>query len=314
MKHLAALRRLAGVAPIAIPKRRERAAALREAGFATAADLAGAVDMGATLCVVASEPGQHLRDGASASDHGMDVLVEKPLATDAEVADRLCRGARRQGRAVFVGCVLRFSESLGTFRARLGAIGRVHTVRIECQSYLPAWRLERPYRQSYSARAAEGGVMRDLIHEIDYAAWLFGWPTTLQAKAKNLGRLGIETEETADLMWETGDGGVVTVHLDYLSRPPRRLLRASGEFGTLEWNGLDGSGTLALAETPAEVTRSRETLEDMFRAQAWAFVSAAGGARDARLATGEEGVRALAVCAAAWRAAESGRDEPVTYP
>ncbi len=37
------------------------------------------------------------------------------------------------------------------------------------QSWLPDWRPDRDYRESYSARLDEGGVLRDLVHEIDYA-------------------------------------------------------------------------------------------------------------------------------------------------
>lgn len=312
-RHLATLRAVEGVEPLAIPQRRTRLVELRAGGFATAPDVRAAAG-GACAAIVATDTARHAEDAAGAVVAGLDVLVEKPLSTDARQGRKLCLKAAESGRKVFVGCVLRFSESLNTFRAFLKKVGSLHSVRIECQSYLPDWRPARPYRDSYSARAAEGGVLRDLIHEIDYAGWLFGWPVALQAKVRNLGRLGIEADEAAELLWETADGCVVSVSLDYLSRPSRRYMKAAGERGTLEWNGIANIVTVGLAGTTVEVVESSQTRDEMFLEQARAFVRATQGACDPRLATGEDGVRALAVCDAARRASDTRREERVEYP
>lgn len=311
MRHLQVLRQMANVLPIAIPKRRERIGFLEDAGFATALDLQVAVGMGATLCIIATDTNQHAQDGLLAVEGGLDVLVEKPLSTDAQQARRLCQKAKETGHRVFVGCVLRFSESLNRFRDMLHTIGQLHSVRIESQSYLPNWRPDRPYRDSYSARAEEGGVLRDLIHEIDYAGWILGWPKSLQARVRNLGRLGIEAEEAAELIWETTDGCTVSMSLDYLTRPPRRHMRAAGELGMLEWDCIEGTTTLALAAAPVQVIRSPQTWDEVFLAQARAFIDACQGSCDQRLATGEEGIKALAICDAARRAGQSRREQPV---
>jgi len=312
-KHLKVLQQMPGVLPIAIPMRPARIHKLEDDGYATVRDLSEAVRMGVVLCIIATDTGQHLQDGLSAVERGLDILVEKPLSTDALQASRLCLRATEASRKVFVGCVLRFSESLSRFREWLGNIGRLHSVRIECQSYLPDWRPERSYRESYSARADEGGVLRDLIHEIDYAGWIFGWPVALQARVRNLERLGIASDEIADLIWETPEGCLVSVSLDYLSRPSRRRMRATGEFGTVEWDGIEGMVTLVLAGGDEQVFRSSQTLEEMLLTQDLAFVEASRGNHDTRLATGEDGVRALAVCDAARQAAETRCEEKVNY-
>ena len=313
-RHLRVLRQIDNVCPVAISRRPERAKELEKLGYMTAGDLRVAADMGATFCIIATETGRHMQDGLLALENGLDVLVEKPLSVNAGEARKLCVAAEEKGRRIFVGCCLRFSESLNTFRGLVGAIGRLHSVRIECQSYLPDWRPTRPYRDSYSARADEGGVLRDLVHEIDYAGWIFGWPTALQARVRNLGRLGIDADETADLLWETVDGCVLSISLDYLSRSPRRRMRASGEWGTLEWDGVEDTVTLAPTEGAVKAEKSLQRKDEMFLEQARAFINAAQGAFEPRLATGEDGVKALAVCDAARRASLSRREEPVEYP
>lgn len=312
-RHLHVLRRIDSVCPVAISQRSRRTQELATQNFATAENIGAVASMGATLCIIATDTGKHMQDGLAAVENGLDVLVEKPLSVDAAEGRRLCAAAVERGRRVFVGCCLRFSESLNTFRDLLGTIGRLHSVRIECQSYLPDWRPQRSYRESYSARADEGGVLRDLIHEIDYAGWLFGWPITLQAHVRNLGRLGIEADEAAELLWETPDGCVASVSLDYLSRPSRRSIRASGELGIIEWDGIKGTVTLALAGAPVQVIRSSQARDAMFLAQDHTFINTSRGIVDSRLATGEDGVKALAVCDAARRASDSRREERVKY-
>jgi predicted dehydrogenase len=77
----------------------------------------------------------------------------------------------------------------------------------------PEWRPARDYRESYSASSEQGGVLRDLIHEIDYAVWLYGKPVAIIAQLSNSGRLGIAAEESADLLWRTPCGATVSIRL-----------------------------------------------------------------------------------------------------
>lgn len=312
-RHLHVLRQMRDVYPVAISRRPERAKELATLGYMTAGDLRVAADMGATFCIIATETGRHVQDGLLALENGLDVLIEKPLSVNAGEARKLCVAAEEKGRRVFVGCCLRFSEPLNTFRALVGSMGRLHSLRIECQSYLPEWRPARSYQESYSARAVEGGVLRDLIHEIDYAGWIFGWPKVVQASVRNLGRLGIEADELAELMWETEDGCVVSVSLDYLTRPSRRRMTVMGEWGTLEWDAIENTITVFPVKDAVRVERSQQTRDAIFLEQDRAFINTAQGICDPRLATGQDGVRALAVCDAARRASLSCREELVEY-
>lgn len=313
LRHCKMLTQIAGVRPVAVPARQERVQELRNAGFTAVHSLDEAVRQGAELCIIATDTGRHLADSARAVEKGLHLLVEKPLAIDTEEAKLLCAKARAANCKLFVACVLRFSKSLNKFRESLNDIGQLHSVRIECQSYLPDWRPERDYLQSYSARKDEGGVLRDLIHEIDYAGWLFGWPGTLQARTSNSGRLGIAAEEAADLVWETADGCLISIRLDYLSSPERRKMTAYGQRGTLEWDGVLNTVTLRSRDELVTEIQLAQTKNEMLLAQAEAFIRAVRGESGMPLATDLDGVRALAVCDAARRASHSRQEEKVEY-
>ena len=308
-RHIRVLQGSSEASVCAVPVRPEKLFELKESGACAFGSLTEAVDWGARFAIIATDTARHLTDSLQAMEQGLDVLVEKPMALDADGARRLEEGARRLNRHLSVGCTLRFSDGLKTFRRVLTRLGSLHFVRIACQSYLPDWRPSRPYRESYSARANEGGVLRDLIHEIDYAGWLYGWPHSLTASVRNQGRLGIEADEAADLIWEADGGTVVSMSLDYLSRSPTRLMTAHGETGTLNWDGLTGSVSLHLVGQDEEVFPSTQTRDEMLLSQNLEFAGACGGGSSDRMATALDGVRALAVCDAARRSTTGSREE-----
>jgi predicted dehydrogenase len=313
-RHVRVLAGLPHVQPIAVSIRDDRRQELARDGVATAAGLDEALAHGARAVIVATDTGRHAADAIAAIDHGLDVLVEKPMAADAVQARRMADHATARGRVLAVGCVMRFCRPLQTLREQLPAIGRVHRVLIACHSYLPEWRPQRDYRDGYAARAADGGVLRDLVHEIDYAAWLFGWPTAVQASVRNLGRLQIASDEAADLWWTTADGLGVSISLDYLSHPSRRRVTVLGEHGTLEWDGIRGAVTVAIRGRGESVIEDDQSRDQTFAAQAAAFLAATqGGGWDPRLATAADGVRALSVCDAA-RLASTRRADAAVEP
>lgn len=312
-RHLAVLQSDGNVQAVAFPIRSQRCSELKAAGFQVTQNWEEAARLGATCAIIATDTSRHKDDVQSALKAGCNVLVEKPMAVDAASAHDCLQLAQSVGRGIWVGCCLRFQEALNIFREQLAQLGKIHSVRIECQSYLPDWRTDRSYRDSYSARPDEGGVLRDLIHEIDYAGWLFGWPDALQAKVNSTRQLGIDSEDTADILWETESGTVISIRLDYLSRPDRRGMLACGEHGNLEWDGIAGTVKLELAGKPAKTRKSSQTRNEMILAQDMAFINVSGGQYDPRLVTGADGARALAICDAVREASRLRREVKVNY-
>ena len=227
--------------------------------------------------VIATDKGRHAAD-IERLKHVAPLLVEKPLATTAEEASRAVVGAK-----VHVGCCLRFDAALAEVKAKLPTLGRIESVEVECLSWLPDWRPQRDYKQSYSAREGEGGVLRDLIHEIDYCLWMFGRPKSVMGKLFNSGVLGIPVEESARLHLGFGHFSAL-LHLSFASKRASRKLKVIGEHGTLEWDGLH----------PADPN-------EKYVEQAKAWLSALSGGAAGPLATAEDGIMALRVCDGARR-------------
>lgn len=311
MRHLRVLRDLVRVPVSAIPMREMRRSVLEKDGFQVHKTLEEAVGAGTRAVVVATDTARHLRDLRSALGYGCSALVEKPLAANAEGFQEVRELVSCAQKRVYVACDLRFDASLLEFRRRLPEIGAVHAVRITCQSYLPGWRPDRDYRQSYSARAAEGGVLLDLIHEVDYAVWLFGAPVRVFGRLSNIGRLGIESEELADLYWETPNKTSVSIHLDYLTRTPHRKMQAFGELGEIEWDGVAQSVACEINGGGRERNLFPLERDAIMREQDTAFLRATEGSDPATLATFEDGAVAVSICDAARLSSATGKNEAV---
>ncbi len=310
-RHLRVLRDSLQVKPVALPTRSSRVSELSSEGFDAVSSWENVAIDKPWFAVIATDTGRHLTDATKALELGADVLIEKPIAPTAEGLRELKDLVQRVHRRAFVACNLRFDAGLKLFRQHLPEIGRVQSVRIECQSFLPDWRPETDYRRSYSARAEEGGVLRDLIHEIDYALWLFGTPQKLFAKLKNTGALGIASDESADILWESPSGAEVSIRLDYLARVSRRKMHAYGELGELEWDYVEKWVSLRQPGKPAQTWAIDQARDEMMRDQLAAFIGTACMETESFLATLEDGATAVAICDTARRSSQSGHVEVV---
>lgn len=131
-----------------------------------------------------------------------------------------------------------------------GTIGKVLSVRAEVGQYLPDWHPYEDYRQGYSAsRNLGGGVILDLIHEIDYICWLFGYPRKVYCMSSKQSTLEIETEDIAEILLECERAPIAGIHMDYLQRQPSRTCKIIGENGTIYWDYHMNTVSLSLADS-----------------------------------------------------------------
>jgi predicted dehydrogenase len=99
---------LAGVVDSNAERAAQVAAEFRTQVLPDVAALVGRVDA-ASLAVPTVE---HARIGCELLERGVDLLVEKPMATSTAEADRLMAAARRRGRILQVGHVERFNPAI----------------------------------------------------------------------------------------------------------------------------------------------------------------------------------------------------------
>lgn len=181
----------------------------------------------------------------------LPMYIEKPVVTNLSQLASLRHHLLANSRLPItqVGCNLRFLPSLQRLKSliRDGVIGRVVRASFDAGQWLPDWRPQQDHRESYSSDPARGGgVLFDLIHEIDSAYWILGELTPLACAVENVTCLEIKSESAATALLRSKSGVLVQLGLDYVARSPLRRYQFVGESGTLTW---DLSGKSLTLET-----------------------------------------------------------------
>lgn len=196
--------------------------------------------------VVANPSSHHMKVIEQAIANHIPCYVEKPVVTEKVDLEKL---EKVNFPVSMVGCNLRYLGSLKVLRELLvgGKIGKPVRATVEAGQWLPSWRPASDYRESYSAKKAlGGGVIFDLIHEIDLSRWLFGEFAAVKSAYGKFSDLEIETEDAASII--LAGKVIVSVNVDYISQKPRRKITIIGTEGNLVW---DMQAKTLLVETAA---------------------------------------------------------------
>jgi len=199
--------------------------------------------------VVANPTANHLTtlDEIVECGHQGVVLVEKPLASKPGVCPE------HDFAGLFVAYQLRFHPVIRELRSALGD-ETVLTANLYAGSYLPDWRPSRDYRDTESAsKAAGGGVLRDLSHELDLACWLLGQPLMLTGIGGQIGNLEIDTDSAHALIMSTSRCPIVNIHITYLDHTRSRSIRVTTATQTIVANLETSTMTVNGEETQYEV-------------------------------------------------------------
>lgn len=117
----------------------------------------------------------------------------------------------------YVACPLRYNSVLQEIKKKIQKEA-VYSVRVISSSYLPDWRGEIDFRDTYSAhKNMGGGVTLDLIHELDYVIWLFGSPQESSHFWGKYSDLEMDCDDLSVYLLRYQDK-IVEIHTDYFGR------------------------------------------------------------------------------------------------
>jgi predicted dehydrogenase len=184
--------------------------------------------------VVAAPTGLHFSVGRELLEHGIHVLMEKPLTTTAVQAEELTRIAQRQKLVLQVGHVERFNPALAAALPYL-----------RNPKYVDAQRTS-----PYTFRSTDVGVVLDLmIHDLDLVLWLVRSPLR-RVQALGLSVLGGH-EDVAQARLEFQSGCVATLSASRVSHEGVRRMQV--------WSP-QACTSIDFAARTAAIVRPSETL------------------------------------------------------
>ena len=234
---------------------------IRLKGVKSVMDLDLALQSDFDAVVVANNTNEHMDVSMKAALKGKHLFIEKPLATNLKGSEFLYEIAQRMGLVVEVGFMLRTHPNLIWIKQALadGVLGDLMYIYAAVGQWLPDWRPNSDYRTSYSAyRARGGGVIYDLIHELDLVYWLAGEVSEVSAMSRYVKSLAIETEAIAQIGLRFKTGVLAQVHLDYVRPGYGRKLEIVGSNGVLSWDYLTNKVFFTRGADPEEIVHSVE--------------------------------------------------------
>jgi predicted dehydrogenase len=269
------------------------------------------------LVVIGSPSGVHAEQGIAAAEHGLHVLVEKPVDVTTARGEALVAAAGKAGVKLGVLFQDRLKPDLLRLREFLAGdgLGRVLLASARVKWHRPpeyysasAWR---------GTKALDGGaaLINQGIHTADLLLWLLGPVTDVRALTGTLLHV-IEGEDVALALLRFASGALATLEATTVAFPgyPRRV-EISGTEGTvvvegdrvvaadlrtpapgLVSGGDEGRASAATAVV-ADATPHQKMIEDFARA------IATGGAP---ACDGRDGLRSLALVEAVYAAGRGG--------
>jgi predicted dehydrogenase len=246
--------------------------------YASVSDLAGKID----AAVVATPTSAHAEIGCALLEQGIDVLVEKPIASDLASARRLVDAAQRHGRILQIGHLERFNPAVAALKkiVRLPLFFEIHRLSL------------------FSPRSLDVDVVLDLmIHDLDIVLDLAG------ALPEEIRAAGIcilsDKVDIANVRLAFPGGCIANLTASRVSTERVRKLRLfqPHQYISLDYQKQDAvaftvSGDQQIGFQPLAVTK-----EEPLRLEVEAFLEAVAR-RGRPLVSGEDGLRALEVALA----------------
>ena len=281
-------------------------------GVTVFTDLGEALAEKPSIAFICNPSSMHIPCAIEAAKAGCHLFIEKPLSHTIEGIDEL-RGICQQKQLIcYVAFQMRYHPVIKLLKELIdrNAIGNLLSVHAEVCEYMPGWHAYEDYRTMYAARRdLGGGVVLSQIHEFDYLYWLFGMPLRIFALGGKLSNLEIEVEDTVDVLMEVQHNRKrlpVTVHMDYLQRPPSRGCRVLGDAGKIEMDYMKGILKIVHIDGTEDIyDHSSFARNEMFIAEAKHFLDCTEGKSQPLIGL-EDGLNSLTIALAVKEALTNG--------
>ena len=189
------------------------------------------------LILICTPTSNHFKYLEFCLKNDFNILCEKPLVNDISEFEKLAPLVNESSSTLRISFNLRYHPCIIKVREILkkGLLGKINYSRFFVGQYLPDWRPHLNHLDSYSAnKDMGGGVLKDLIHEIDLSIFLNGPPVNkIQSLSLKVSDVTNDSDDVAEILFKSLNGGLTNIHLDYLYRGYKRYFILNGEKANL---------------------------------------------------------------------------------
>jgi predicted dehydrogenase len=260
---------------------------------------------------VATPNANHRADVITAVSEGKPVLCEKPMGMNAEECHEMIEAAQRAGMLLGVAQIFRFEESTARFRARVarGDVGSPVFARAEFSfpglGHARTWMSDR--------RIAGGGAIADVgVHCIDALRYILQDEVVrVDARTRRDENSG-DVEASALMILELSRGTLATVLVSTRAhyRTPIEIVGHAGVLRADDALNVDKPIRIEYWREGKLVEEEKVSNHLAYARQVDTFAAAVEGRAEFPV-PGEEGLKNQLILDAAYRSAESGKNESV---
>ena len=189
--------------------------------------------------VIANSTNEHMPFALLCATSGLPIFIEKPLSNSLDLIYEFLGIVEKKKLVVEAGFMLHAHKQINEIKSYISKkyLGDICYVRAAVGQWLPEWRPGRDYRTGYaSTKDQGGGVLLDLIHEVELVQSLFGKIQDKRIYKGNCRKLEIETESIATINGIFENGAICHIEMDYIRRNYVRELEIVGDLGSLYWD------------------------------------------------------------------------------
>lgn len=204
---------LAGVCEPADDRREQLAADLAIPAYPDLRSMITAVP-GLTALVIATPDFAHRDVALLGIEHGLDLMIEKPLATSSDDARAIVAAAETAGTMIMVGFENRWNPRFAEVRRQLAETGESmvnQVINLNDTRFVPTTML------GWAGRSTPGWFL--MPHTLDLACWLSGaTPTEVYARGRRglLDSLGVSTWDAITASFAMSDGSLLVLNSQWV--------------------------------------------------------------------------------------------------
>jgi predicted dehydrogenase len=243
-------------------------------------ELECALDLNPDFAIISNPSSLHLSTAIKVAKKGCHLFIEKPLSNNLDSVDELINICEKNSIVCFIAYQLRFHPGIIKIQEILTKkiLGKILAVNAEVGEHMPSWHSYEDYREMYAARKElGGGVILSQIHEFDYLYSWFGLPQKIFSFGGKLSSLEIDVEDTAKILMSCIYNGYelpVSLHMDFIQKPPSRSCKIIAERGKLVLDLISNHMTVTREDgTSEEYDYSHFERNELFLAELKHFIN-----------------------------------------
>jgi len=188
---------------------------------------------------VTNETSFHVETAIKLAKKNIHLFIEKPLSNSSKNIKKLQEIVNKNKLITQMGCNWRFHPCIKKIKNIIEKeeIGKIYSVQVESNSYLPDWHPYEDYRKGYAAKKKlGGGILLTCIHELDFLYWYFGKINEIFSVTKKQSQLEVNVDDISLMIIKFKKNILGEIHLDYFQRPDYKRCKIIGSKGTLYWD------------------------------------------------------------------------------